>query len=94
MEKQRKGPREGNEVVQGEVVRLDYQRFRNKSFVDCTLIFSGGLPPVLMDCDFIESTFAFEGAAQNTVAFLAAFAGGGGDGQKFILSILGIPSDG
>lgn len=93
MDENQKG-RPGNEVVEGEVVRLDYSRFDKKSFYKCTLVYGGGLPPTLVECDFIESNFAFEGAALNTVHFMGGMARSSGSGRDLILSMLGITLDG
>lgn len=86
--------RPGNEVIEGIVVRLDYVRFERKSFYKCTLVYGGGLPPTLIECDFIDSNFAFEGAALQTAQFMAAIANGGSGGRDLILSMLGITLDG
>ena len=80
----------GNEEIRGQVVRLDYSKHEKKSFIDCTLVYAGGLPPTLIDCDFLDSNFVFEGAALNTAQFLGGIANSSGDGKTLILSVLGI----
>ena len=85
----RKG-RPGNEVIEGQVVRLDYQRFEKKSFYECTLVYAGGSPPSLIECDFISSNFVFEGAAGNTLGFLGSLAKTSPSGRALVLSMLGI----
>lgn len=82
--------RPGNEEIRGQVVRLDYQRFEQKSFIDCTLVYAGGIPPTLLNCDFINSHFAFEGPALQTAQFMAALANNGPSGRELILSMLGL----
>jgi hypothetical protein len=84
--------RPGNELVQNEVVRLDYGSFTNKTFFRCTLVFGGGLPPTIKDCDLIECAFALEGPAQNTVSLLAGIAKSQG-GRELILQMFGLGSD-
>lgn len=58
-------------VVENEVVKLDYMRLENTIYRRCTLVFSGGLPPEVMPgVDMIECRFVFDGAAENTRAFM------------------------
>ena len=82
--------RPGNEVVRDQVVRLDYTQFERKSFINCTLVYAGGLPPVLLECDFIDSRFAFEGPALATAQFMAGMANSSLNGKELILSMLGL----
>ena len=83
-----KAGRPGNEVVRSQTVRLDYAHFERKSFISCTLVYGGGLPPTLMDCDFIDSRFAFEGPALSTTQFMASLAHSSPSGKELILSML------
>ena len=82
--------RPGNEVVEQQIVRLDYQTFERKSFYKCTLVYAGGVPPVLKDCDFVDSTFVFEGPAWNTAGFMASIAQSGDGGRQLVLGMLGL----
>lgn len=82
--------RTGNEVIEGEIITLDYGSFIKKSFYKCKLVFKGGLPPTMIDCDFIESTFIFDGPALSTAKFMAALAASSVDGKKLVLNMLGI----
>jgi len=82
--------RPGNEVVKSQTIRLDYAHFENKSFISCTLVYGGGLPPTLINCDFIKSRFAFEGAALNTVNFMNSMVKGGDGGRALINQMLGL----
>jgi hypothetical protein len=86
--------RPGNDLIEGQVVRLDYGRFEKKTFYKCTLVYGGGLPPTLIDCDFIESMFAFEGAAQNTIAFMSSFVRLGGEAQALMKLMIGLNQNG
>lgn len=52
-------------------MRLDGETFDNCSFTDCTLIFSGGLPPAFNNCVFQSpGSWNFDGATSNTLTFL------------------------
>jgi hypothetical protein len=82
--------RAGNEIIKSQTVRLDYGHFEKKSFVSCTLVYGGGLPPTLLECDFINSRFAFEGSALNTLQFMSSMAKGGAGGRDLINQMLGL----
>lgn len=82
--------REGNTVLQMESVILDGGYFYKKSFVFCNLIYSGGVPPTLVECDFLNSKFSFDGPARNTLDLLAAFAQGGKSGRDLVFGFLGV----
>jgi hypothetical protein len=55
-------------------VPLDGQEFVDCTFHDCTLIYSGGIPPSLKGCDLGNSKLEFADAAKRTVEFLRAMA--------------------
>tara|TARA_R110002124_G_scaffold30983_1_gene105600 strand:- start:578 stop:853 length:276 start_codon:yes stop_codon:yes gene_type:complete len=82
--------RPGNEEVRDQTVRMDYQTFERKSFIDCKLVYAGGDPPTLIDCDFIQCSWTFEGPALNTARFMAAMSQSSEGGKDLILSILRI----
>jgi hypothetical protein len=87
--------RAGNEIIRSQTVRLDYAHFEKKTFLSCTLVYGGGLPPTLIECDFIDSRFDLEGPAQQTAQLLGSLANGGGEGGKSLISeMLGIKLDG
>ncbi|MEQ8340075.1 MAG: hypothetical protein RID15_13860 [Marinovum algicola] len=65
--------------VTGEVVKLDYARLSNTKFFQCKLVYEGGRPPMMENCDFIECEFILEGAARNTQAFLTLLANSGAE---------------
>jgi hypothetical protein len=75
--------------VRGELVRLDYSVLRDTNFVECKLIYGGGRPPILQNCDFIDSEFILEGHAQATAHFLAIL-GRSGAGHLVIHQMLGL----
>ena len=62
-----------NETLTGEV-ELDGKEFDNCTFSGASLIYRGGQPPTLNECDLTDFTFEFRGAAANTVALLRAMA--------------------
>lgn len=51
---------------------LDGIHFEDCYFVRCRLIYSGGLPPVLVRNRFENCSWSLEGPAANTIAFLSA----------------------
>jgi hypothetical protein len=80
--------RAGNEIVRDQTIILDGGHFVGKSFIDCRLVYEGGLPPVLKECDFIDSEFAFDGAASRTLSFVSALARNGA--EDLIKSLVGL----
>lgn len=81
--------RVGNEVIRDQTVRLDYAHLVKKTYINCRLVYGGGLPPVLQECDFISSTFALEGPAQNTAMFLRGLAMSGPEAAALVRDIIG-----
>lgn len=62
----------------GERVVLDDKSFRDCTFKECELIYSGGVPPGFVDCEVDGGCrWTFDGAASNTVMFLRAMYHGG-----------------
>ncbi len=70
---------ENRPEIRGKIIKLDYATLRDTIYKDCKLIFGGGRPPSMLNCDFIESEFILEGPAQNTMHFLGSIAHSGGD---------------
>lgn len=60
-------------TLTGEVA-LDAAVFINVHFKSARLVYLGGRPPSFQNCRFDNATFAFEGAAGNTLAFINAMA--------------------
>lgn len=83
--------------ITGDIIKLDYATLRDTKYVDCKLIFAGGRPPVMQNCDFIECEFILEGPAQSTLHFLESLAHSGG-AELVVKGMLGLvnwkPSDG
>ena len=67
-----------------DTIDLDGNEFIGCSFDKCTLIYSGGKPPLINDCSFNNVRFKFRGPAKNTVAFLKAMASPDSGLQKVI----------
>lgn len=85
--------RESRKRIEGEVVSLDYGTFRDQVFVDCKLVYEGGGPPSLTNCEFIDSEFVFEGRAKNTARFITAMADAESGLENVILEdMLGLKS--
>ncbi len=61
-----------NETFTGSSVDLDGNEFIGCSFEKCTIVYSGGKPPLIGRCTFSDQRFEFRGAAANTVEFLKA----------------------
>jgi hypothetical protein len=59
-----------DEQLQDQDVVLDGNTYRRCTFTRCRLIFQGGAVPLLNDCRFVETEWAFGGAAMRTVGFL------------------------
>lgn len=81
-------------LIENEVVELDYKSFDGTEFRKCTLVYKGGLPPRLKDCSLIECQWVFEGPALNTVMFMRKLANSPkSEGLKeFVLTqMLGLP---
>ncbi|MGY9050177.1 hypothetical protein P775_28555 [Puniceibacterium antarcticum] len=74
-------------VIKSEVVELDYKKFENLTFENCTLVFKGGRPPELTDVTISECEFVFEGSAMNTVQMMQLIAHGG-DGALVVNGML------
>lgn len=61
----------------GEDIRLDGAAYRACVFRDCRMRYEGGPLPVLEGCDFVGCSWAFDGAAANTLLMLGALNQGG-----------------
>lgn len=59
-------------------VVLDGSTFVGCTFERCVLIYSGALPTSLNNNKFSDCSWEFDGAAQNTLGFMAALYSGGG----------------
>lgn len=58
----------------GKTFRLDGLDARGCKFIGCHFIYGGGTPPQLHANHFVDDcTFAFDGAAANTLALLGVF---------------------
>ena len=55
-------------------VLLDGGSFEGCRFVKAVLVYTGGVPPRIANCQFTDTTFEFQHAASRTLAFLQAMA--------------------
>lgn len=63
---------------EGVTVELDGHIFEHNAFVRCTILYRGGVPPVLKHNHFKNCVFALDGPAANTVRFLRELLEEGG----------------
>lgn len=63
--------------VRDQVVHLDYGTLRDTDYYNCTLVYEGGSPPTMANCNFVNCEFIFDKAAQNTQYFLRMLAQSG-----------------
>lgn len=61
------------EEFEGRVV-VDGNDYVACTFMNVTLVYSGGAPPSFRGCIFREWSFSFEGPAGNTINFLKSMA--------------------
>ena len=74
-------------LKQNEIVILDYGTFENIRFENCELVYRGGRPPELVNNDFFNCKWTFDGEAANTAAFMKALYQGGG--RNLVLRTIG-----
>lgn len=56
-------------------IALDGNEYESCTFKNVTLVYAGGALPAIRNCAFEQFNLAFEGAAENTLAFLRALSG-------------------
>jgi hypothetical protein len=66
-----------NQTFTNQNVNLDANSFENCKFYDVVLVYHGGQPPNLVDCEFGNFKILFAEAAGNTVLFMKALYEGG-----------------
>lgn len=76
-----------NKVLTGRVI-VDDQHFDSCTFRDAQLVFMGGAPPILRNCQMENTQLAFEGAAHNTLKHLRAMAAGSPDFRAALAALL------
>lgn len=74
-------------VFTGRVI-VDDQMFDSCTFRDAQLVFSGGTPPVLVNCKMENAQLAFEGPAHNTIKHLRAMAAGSAEFRTALLGMM------
>ena len=55
-------------------ILLDGASFEECRFVKAVLVYTGGAPPRIANCQFTDTTFEFQHAAGRTLTFLQAMA--------------------
>ncbi len=66
----------------GQRVKLDGNRYARCTFVNCIIVYGGGLIPELVDVVFENSTIRFEGAARRTLEFMRVVYQNGSGGRE------------
>lgn len=69
-------------------VELDGNQYEGCRFDECNLVYAGGPMPSLVGCSFGTFRFVFVGAAGNTITFLKALHGGGGEFTETVNDII------
>jgi hypothetical protein len=72
-------------VFQNIAVYLDGNKYENCTFQHVNLVFAGGELPSFKECTFIDSGFAFDGAAARTMAVIRSIYHGFGEEGKQIV---------
>lgn len=60
-----------------ETLPLDGNTFERCKFTNCILDYSGGKPPVMINCNLTGTSFSFSDQASDTIAFMTAMYHGG-----------------
>jgi len=63
-----------SETFADQRVPIDGNEYENCTFKNVTLVYSGGPPPAIRNCQLDQFSLAFEGAAENTLAMLRALS--------------------
>lgn len=69
-------------TFESQRVDLDGNEYERCTFRSCELVYSGGVPPVLVDNTMSGCQWQFDGAAGRTIAFMQALYHGGGEGAR------------
>ncbi len=57
-------------------IELDGNEYKSCRFVECVFVYSGGMPPSMIDNTMESPRFVFEGAAARTLLFLTTMYSG------------------
>ena len=68
--------------ISGVTQELDGKEFDGCTFHDCTLVYSGGDPPTIRNCNFGNCRWEFRSAADRTIGFMRALYHGMGEGGR------------
>ena len=70
-------------------MQLDGNTFKNCTFTNCKMVFSGYMPVGLENSTFNKVSWSFTGPALTTLGFMRAlYAGGGSGGMELIENTL------
>jgi hypothetical protein len=79
-------------LVTGEIIVLDYSTLQETIYQHCKMIYRGGRPPTIINCEISECEFILENEALNTQIFLSILVeGGAGD---MVAGMLGLQGEG
>ena len=62
-----------------ETVHTDGNKYTFCKFTNCEIIYSGGVPPEISNCEFSGNQWHFRGPASDTIRFMRAMYSGLGD---------------
>jgi hypothetical protein len=71
-----------NKTFKNETIDLDFNKFRECSFVDCKITYRGFGTFELSNCQFDRVSWNFADAAAHTLSFLKSMYHGSGEGGK------------
>lgn len=74
-------------------IKLDENSYDHCRFYRSTLVYAGGLPPSITNCTFVNCRFVLDGAASNTVQWLATLYAQGGYFKEMVEKAIGISAD-
>jgi hypothetical protein len=76
------------EVFRDETIEIDEDEYQQCRFVNCRIVFSGKGPARFSDCKFDECQWVFDGAAEETIQYLAALYTGVGEGGRMLVEAI------
>jgi len=82
-------------TVEGQIVLLDGAVLRDTDYMKCRLVYSGGIVPTMIGCNFISCGFEFQDEALRTLEFLHSLGmDANSGGRDFVVrTLLGFTDD-
>jgi|SRR5689334_2185108 hypothetical protein len=74
-----------NQQFRDENIHIDEDEYQFCRFQNCRIIFSGNGPARFSNCKFDECQWVFDGAAEETIQYLAALYSGLGAGGRALV---------